>query len=216
MVLFYETSEKYVIYMGRDKYENEELIKFGLPTDYWFHVDDMSSAHVYLRMKDVEETIDTVSAVTINECAALVKANSIEGCKKHEVTVIYTPWANLNKTSDMTDGAIGFHDRKKVTRVKIGKNNPIVNALNRSKREETPDLYQIQADFAAAEVARGKERKKEFIKTQEAEKQAREEEAKLHSYASLHDNSNAGTVSNADFWGGDDDTTAAAFEDDFM
>lgn len=27
--------EDYTIYMGRDKYENEELIKHGLPTDVW-------------------------------------------------------------------------------------------------------------------------------------------------------------------------------------
>lgn len=44
--------EANLIYMGRDKYENEDLIKYGLPTDVWFHVDDMSSAHVYLRLAD--------------------------------------------------------------------------------------------------------------------------------------------------------------------
>jgi hypothetical protein len=35
----------YTIYMGKDKYENEDLIKYGLPEDCWFHVDDLSSAH---------------------------------------------------------------------------------------------------------------------------------------------------------------------------
>lgn len=42
-------SDDYLIYMGRDKHENEDLIRYGLSTDVWFHVDDMSSAHVYLR-----------------------------------------------------------------------------------------------------------------------------------------------------------------------
>ena len=37
---------EYTIYMGKDKYENEELIKYGHPEDVWFHVDDLSSAHV--------------------------------------------------------------------------------------------------------------------------------------------------------------------------
>lgn len=37
----------------KDKYENEELIRFGLPEDVWFHVDALSSAHVYLRQKKV-------------------------------------------------------------------------------------------------------------------------------------------------------------------
>ena len=41
-----------IIYMGKDKFENEELIKYALPHDIWFHVDEMSSAHVYLRMKE--------------------------------------------------------------------------------------------------------------------------------------------------------------------
>ena len=39
-----------VCYVGRDKYENEYLIKYGLPSDSWFHVNDLSSAHVYLRI----------------------------------------------------------------------------------------------------------------------------------------------------------------------
>ena len=35
--------------MGKDKYENEELIKYAWPDlDVWFHVADLSSAHVYL------------------------------------------------------------------------------------------------------------------------------------------------------------------------
>ena len=41
--------------MGRDKFENEDLIRFGLPEDVWFHVDDVSSAHVYLRLLEGEE-----------------------------------------------------------------------------------------------------------------------------------------------------------------
>jgi phospholipase C len=37
---------------GLDKYENEDLIKYALPQDVWFHVDALSSAHVYLRMPE--------------------------------------------------------------------------------------------------------------------------------------------------------------------
>ena len=32
-------SPPYLIYMGRDKHENEELIRWGWPEDVWFHVD---------------------------------------------------------------------------------------------------------------------------------------------------------------------------------
>lgn len=86
MVHFYTNSEGYVIYMGADKYENEDLIKYGLPEDLWFHVDDMSSAHVYLRLRK-NQKLEDVSSTAIMECAQLVKANSIEGCKMREVKV---------------------------------------------------------------------------------------------------------------------------------
>ena len=40
-----------IIYMGKDKHENEDLIKYAWPDrDIWFHVEDLSSAHVYLRL----------------------------------------------------------------------------------------------------------------------------------------------------------------------
>lgn len=54
-----EKPEGYLIYMGKDKYENEDLIKYGLPTDLWFHVNDMSSAHVYLRLPDGKTAVST-------------------------------------------------------------------------------------------------------------------------------------------------------------
>lgn len=46
MVYYFTTRcGNFTIYMGKDKYENESLIKYGLPEDCWFHVDDLSSAH---------------------------------------------------------------------------------------------------------------------------------------------------------------------------
>ena len=32
--------------MGRDKYENEDLIKHGWPEDVWFHVDKVTASRV--------------------------------------------------------------------------------------------------------------------------------------------------------------------------
>ena len=42
MVFFFVTTSGHEVYMGKDKYENEDLIKYGLPEDIWFHVDDLS------------------------------------------------------------------------------------------------------------------------------------------------------------------------------
>ena len=46
----------------------------------------MSSAHVYLRLNK-NQRLEDVSPEAIMECAQLVKANSIEGCKMNHVTV---------------------------------------------------------------------------------------------------------------------------------
>lgn len=43
-----------------------------------FHVDKMSSAHVYLRMRK-GQTIDDISEGLLEDCVQLVKANSIQG-----------------------------------------------------------------------------------------------------------------------------------------
>jgi hypothetical protein len=67
----------------------------GHPEDVWFHVDNLSSAHVYLRMKSNNNTdndsnsnnmtIDDLHEELIIDCATLVKANSIAGCKVRTV-----------------------------------------------------------------------------------------------------------------------------------
>jgi hypothetical protein len=44
--------------------------------------------------------------------------NSIEGCKKAAVNVVYTPWENLRKGADMDTGTIGFYDQKLVIKVR--------------------------------------------------------------------------------------------------
>lgn len=59
-------------------YSDEELIKYAWPQDVWFHVDKLSSAHVYLRMPD-SMSWEAIPEALLTDCAQLVKANSIEG-----------------------------------------------------------------------------------------------------------------------------------------
>lgn len=87
------------LYMGKDKVESEQhhsqfafggmlrtqydsldedLIKYAWPQDIWFHVDKLSSAHVYLRMPD-GMAWESIPEPLLVDCAQLVKANSIEG-----------------------------------------------------------------------------------------------------------------------------------------
>lgn len=78
-----------------------------------FHVDKLSSAHVYLRLRK-NETLDDVPQDVIIDCAQLVKANSIQGCKMNDIDVVYTMWENLKKTQGMEVGQVGFHREKEV------------------------------------------------------------------------------------------------------
>ena len=94
---------------------DEELIRYAWPQDVWFHVDKLSSAHVYLRMPE-EMVWENIPQTLLADCAQLVKANSIEGKKaifmhaysktfnllgnkKDDLTIIYTPAANLKVIS---------------------------------------------------------------------------------------------------------------------
>lgn len=107
------------------------------------------------------ETWDRIPQELLNDCAQLTKANSIEGNKKDNITVIYTPWSNLKKSGNMATGQVGFHNNKLVKRVYVEKReNAIVNRLNKSKVEKYPDLRQEKAD------RENEERKKERIAAQ--------------------------------------------------
>lgn len=55
MVYYFTSSDGHLIYMGKDKFENEDLIKYAFPNDLWFHADDYSSAHVYIRLSKDED-----------------------------------------------------------------------------------------------------------------------------------------------------------------
>jgi len=183
MVLFFTSNAvepTATIYMGRDKVENEELIKYAWPQDVWFHVDKLSSAHVYLRMPG-DMNWETIPQTLLTDCAQLVKANSIEGNKKDNLTIIYTPSDNLKKTGDMAVGQVSFHNDKKVKRVHVAKReNPIINRLNKTKVEKVVDHEQEKIDRIKAESAirraAAAEKKKadlELAHQREAEKAAR-------------------------------------------
>lgn len=88
---------------------------------------------VYLRMPVGMEWTAIPEKVLI-DCCQLVKANSIEGNKKNNLTIIYTPAANLKKTGDMAVGQVSFHKDKLVRRFHVEtRQNEIVNRLNKTK-----------------------------------------------------------------------------------
>ncbi|KAI1788884.1 cytoplasmic protein [Ganoderma leucocontextum] len=183
MVLFFTSTAHdppVTIYMGKDKFENEDLIKYAWPQDVWFHVDKLSSAHVYIRMPE-SMTWDAIPEPVLIDCAQLVKANSIEGNKKDNLTIIWTPADNLKKTGDMAVGQVSFHNDKRVKRAHVAKReNVIVNRLNKTKVEREVDHEQERVDRVKKEnaekraaAAQKKKADAELAKAREAEKAAR-------------------------------------------
>lgn len=210
MVFYYKTCDpSYHVYVGKDKYENEQLIAYGWDNDVWFHVDKLSSAHVYLRLKD-GETIDSIPEGVLEDCVQLVKHNSIEGNKMNNVAVVYTYWSNLKKTGDMDVGQVSFHNVKAVKRVVVEKRlNETVNRLNRTKTEGHPDL-------AAEKTARTKDlnrraredlRKKVEVEKAMKEQRAKQKEARSYDRILKADAMTSNKDVRQDF---------NSFEDDFM
>ena len=182
MVLYYESKhadlqKPHLIYVGKDKFENEDLIRWSWPEqDFWFHVDDLSSAHVYLRLNE-GENIDSIPEKVLLDCAQLVKYNSIEGNKREKVDVVYTPCENLLKKKSFEVGQVAYKDEKLVskTRIRDGRDNEIINRLNKTKKEVLkPDLEgdKIKRDN------RIKQEKKKFYEQQEKERKEEEERMK--------------------------------------
>ncbi|XP_041328953.1 coiled-coil domain-containing protein 25 isoform X3 [Pyrgilauda ruficollis] len=87
------------------------------------------------------QSVDDIPKEVLSDCAHLVKANSIQGCKLSSVTVVYTPWSNLRKTPDMDVGQIGFHRSKDVRSVTVERRAAEqLRRLERTRVERFPDL----------------------------------------------------------------------------
>ncbi|KAF2265855.1 DUF814-domain-containing protein [Lojkania enalia] len=188
------------IYVGKDKVENEELIKYGWEDDVWFHVDNLSSAHIYLRLPEGDSWEDIPNDL-LTDCAQLTKANSIEGNKKDNITVVYTPWSNLKKDGRMAVGQVGFKDQRKVKRIHVAqRENPIVNRLNKTKVEKFPDLNQEKQD--RQKELRQRDRAAQQARQKEEARIARERKEKAwqrdHAYDELMSEENIAASSNQD------------------
>ncbi|KAL3148688.1 hypothetical protein ABBQ38_014103 [Trebouxia sp. C0009 RCD-2024] len=201
-----------LIYVGKDKHENEDLIKYGLPQDIWFHVSDLSSAHVYLRLPQ-GQTMDSISQETLDDCIQLVKANSITGNKTNNIDIVYTPWSNLKKTASMEVGQVGFYSNKLVKKVRVEKRvNDIVNRLNKTKQELYPDLAAERETYDRGIRATKKAEVQDVKKAERAAKEEEQRQADLRSYKN---------VMTADSMSSNKDMaqkykSAADYEDDFM
>jgi len=173
MVIYITSSDpRFIIYLGKDKFENEELIKWGFPNDIWFHVDKFSSAHVYLRLPP-EINIKTIPNQVLQECLQLVRDGSKDGRKQEKVSICYTPWQNLKKTNSMEIGEVGFKDEKQVFHIKnVTKDKELLKKLLKTKIEKEVDLEQERKSYDLEEELKKKE-KEDKIRYEEEMKEKR-------------------------------------------
>ncbi|KAF9615405.1 hypothetical protein IFM89_023066 [Coptis chinensis] len=163
----------------------------------------MSSAHVYVRLNK-GQTIGDISEGLLEDCAQLVKANSIQGnrymlsCllvqfvvsqesnKVNNIDVVYTPWYNLKKAASMDVGQVGFYNSKMVRTVRVEKRvNEIVNRLNKTKVERKPDLKAEREAVNAAERAERKLHMRDKKRREEMERLEKERQSEIRSYKGL-------------------------------
>ena len=151
--------------------------------------------------------------------------------------VVYTRWKNLKKvshfvhlqslakpkkqltletiqTSSMVDGQVGYHRPENVRRVKVDKNNSIVNQLNKTKQERHPDLAKEQQDRLNEIQAELKAKRRAEDKAKRLEELERKREKEERSYDRIMTNDNM--MSNTEMNATADSTAAEEFEDDFM
>ncbi|RLV96696.1 Coiled-coil domain-containing protein 25 [Spathaspora sp. JA1] len=195
-------SEESVIYMGRDKIENDPLIKHSHPKNIWFHVDNYSSAHLYLQLtkeqiinfKQFEQFV--IEPQLLEQIAQLTKANSIKGNKLNNITVIYTPVENLISDGSMDIGTVTFKNRQLVKRIHVAKKeNAIINKLNKTKTEVSTEQFieqqqQLVRDLALERKTRDREQQ-ELNKQYEAQKKSNSDPyGDLFTKENLEQNSN--------------------------
>jgi len=114
----------------------------------WFHVDSLSSAHVYFRLctdKGPAEgiPIDDLPVDSVYDMMQIVKHNSISGCKLASTKIVYTPWSNLKKTFEMDSGTVTYHDTKLCRYGRCDKDRQRVKELEITKTERVNvDFYQ--------------------------------------------------------------------------
>jgi hypothetical protein len=79
-------------------------------------------------------TITTIPPSLLIDASQLVKANSIIGNKKDNLTILYTPASNLHKDGSMDTGSVSFKNDKLVRRTHvIERVNSVVNRLVKTK-----------------------------------------------------------------------------------
>jgi hypothetical protein len=221
MVFYYESVKphKWLVFMGRDKYENEELLKYAFPEDIWFHVDNLSSAHVYLRRPSREVSIDNVPQEILAEMAQLVKANSIEGSKREQVDVVYCEYGNLYKGKSFEAGAVAYKEEKNNRYLRgVKKDKDVLKRIEKTMTEPANvDLRALREDRDAEEQRKNAAAKRKAEKQAVEDRKKEKEKAEVEGYVDFMRHKELKTSNKDEKWAGDGSVQhCKQVEDDFM
>ncbi|EGV66097.1 hypothetical protein CANTEDRAFT_112460 [Yamadazyma tenuis ATCC 10573] len=167
-------TEQYNVYMGRDKVENDPLIRYSNPKNLWFHVDKVSSAHVYLSLTNQQRLQNfkslSLPSQLLDQLGQLTKNNSIKGNKMASVTIIYTSVDNLVSDGSMDIGTVTFKNQQLVKRFNVGKkDNLVLNKLSKTKTEMSTDEFIANEKSALVQYEREKKDHQRQLQNQQRE-----------------------------------------------
>jgi hypothetical protein len=207
MVFYFESvgPEKWLIFMGRDKYENEELLKYAFPEDIWFHVDNLSSAHVYLRRPSSSISIDSVPQEILDEIAQLVKANSIEGSKRDTVDIVYCEYLNLYKGKNFEPGAVAYREERNNRYLRsVKKDREILKRIEKTKTEPgNIDLGRLRQDRDAEEQRKNAALKRKAEKQEIEDRRKEKTRQEVEGYVDFMNKKDLKTNNKDTKWAGD-------------
>jgi hypothetical protein len=190
-------SGQYLIYMGKDRFENDVLLKTAShPEDIWFHVEGISSAHVYLkqlssRKRGAPAEKLTENALVVTALAQLVKMNSIEGCKSGCVDVVYCKVGNLQSASggDKSAGLVHIKNESACSFVKgVRSEKEVEKLFKKCKFEPHDGLQQLQrfkSDREREDIRLAQQLEKDKVLRMKEELRQAKIEADIRNYAAF-------------------------------
>jgi predicted ribosome quality control (RQC) complex YloA/Tae2 family protein len=93
--IFVYGNNEYIILIGTNKHENNQLIDESKETDIWFHVENEPSCHLIVKN---DGNIRDIPKQVIKRGAYLCKINSKAKTQK-ECSIMYTQLKNVSKTN---------------------------------------------------------------------------------------------------------------------
>ena len=90
--IIYDNKE-FIIFIGKNKYDNWKLIDNAKSSDIWFHVENNSSSHVILQ---TDISLNKIPKQVVKRCACLCKSKSSSKSIKN-CSIIYTTISNITK-----------------------------------------------------------------------------------------------------------------------